>query len=367
METRKFCRALIIVLFSAFVPMAFTAAQNAERTLDDVVREGIEFHDQGRYDEAIERYLTGFAYDSTSSMLHYQIAYAWFMKREFEEVAKYGRLAMDFAVDEAEYLYAVNLYGAALDNLGDIRQAVDLYEEAAERFPDTYLIRFNKGVSLMNLGEGAGAAEAFNEAIVRNPGHASSHLYLGLINFADGSRVKSLYPLLHFLLIEPDTQRSFEVLAYLNALLGINREDEDEPENRNRQIFIPESSVDDGFAGIEFIMSLTDAIGRIPDGDDRPLLNRGLANILSITYELKQSKEEEKEGLYWEYYIPLFGDIANSPWFDLFCDYITMTEASEGQLDRLFARSDELDTFFEWIADWGVDKKPESGIFESIE
>ena len=59
-------------------------------SIDSLVKEGIQFHDSGEYQKAIESYEKAYSIDSSLAMLNYEIAYSYFALKDYPNTIKFS-------------------------------------------------------------------------------------------------------------------------------------------------------------------------------------------------------------------------------------------------------------------------------------
>ena len=166
---------ILIITFLFFSFFMFS-----QSTKDDFIKEGIEHHDSGNFDKAIESYKQALALDSKSALIHYEISLSYFSKRDYKEAINYA----DFVLKQKDkyMLQAYLTKGSALDMLGKTKKSIKLFEKAIKKEEKHYLLYFNLGINYFKIGELEKAADNFIEAIYVNPNHASSHFMLAQIH-----------------------------------------------------------------------------------------------------------------------------------------------------------------------------------------
>ncbi len=108
-----------------FTLSLFTFAQNS---IEDIVREGIGYHDAGEYDKAIATYKKALKIDSKSTLVNYEIALSCMRKGDYKNTVKYANKVLKRKEDHMTSAYVAK--GSALDMLGKTRQSIDLFEKA---------------------------------------------------------------------------------------------------------------------------------------------------------------------------------------------------------------------------------------------
>src|SRR5690606_10583198 len=108
-------------------------------------------HDAHKYEEAIAKYQEAFAMDSTSSLVHYEMALTYYHMKQFEKTIFHAKVVIDQKDDLA--LSGIIVMGSALDDIGRTKESVALYKEALEKYPNEYLLLFNYAISNLRLNQ----------------------------------------------------------------------------------------------------------------------------------------------------------------------------------------------------------------------
>ncbi len=132
-----------ITLFLALILFGFLS--QAQPSVNDLIREGITFHDRGDYDAAIARYHAALKLDPQSATAMYEMGYSFYMKNNPDSALYYCYQSLQY--DSPSYLPAVILVGSILDDQGQTAGSIRLYKKALKKYDDQYLLHFNLAVS----------------------------------------------------------------------------------------------------------------------------------------------------------------------------------------------------------------------------
>jgi tetratricopeptide (TPR) repeat protein len=329
--------------FSCFLIFIATFGQ---AKIDSLVKIGVKYHDEGRYDDAIRTYNEALLIDKNSPIVNYELSFTYFMKNDCEKSIEHA----DYAIQNGdEYLSmpAVITKGSCLDNLGKTEESIALFKNAIEKYKPNHLIYYNLGLDYYKISDYANAEDAFLKAIDLKDSHASSHLLLGYTMEKKQKKVQSLLPLFFFLILEPDTDRSkvaYEVL--MKQFVGNVEKDKNKPNQIN--ININSSSLGNEFSSAELMLSMmvaTKSVKEIKGTADESFFVENTATFFKILGEMKK---ENNEGVWWAYYIPLFDKIARSEHHETFINYISQSSNPNAK-KWLEENNDKLNRFAEWF------------------
>lgn len=190
---------------------------NAQNTdFETIMQQGLSDYENGKYEDALTWFKQAFKLNRQSNKACYHVSLAHLALEHYPDAATYSSKVINRGGEYSEDAYLVN--AGSWDNLGRHEKATRIYKQALKKWPTSYLIRYNLALSLYNNKKYAKAQEYAINAIEIYPAHASSHLLLAYIMFAQGERIQSMLPLYYFLLLEPEGDRSIAAYELLNNL-----------------------------------------------------------------------------------------------------------------------------------------------------
>ncbi|MGC4102145.1 tetratricopeptide repeat protein [Ferruginibacter sp.] len=204
-------KKIISLLLIISLGIANANAQTPE--VQDLVAKGVKLHDSGDFNGAIELYKQALAIDEKSPLVNYELSSSYFSLKNYEKAIEYADHVIDYGKDYVKDAYI--LKGSAEDLAGRSEDAVQTYKKAIKKFPDSYLLHYNLALTSYNNRDNKTAEESLQKALLIRPTHGSSHLLLGYVMQAQGSRVKSLLALYNFLLLEPNGPRTESAYKFL--------------------------------------------------------------------------------------------------------------------------------------------------------
>ena len=237
-----------LVLATLFFNFSFQLA-NAQDATNDLIKQGIELHKQGKFDEAIGKFNEVLKSDSENAFANYEIAYSLYASKKFKEAIP--RLLTAVKSSKASInVPAYSLLATIYDEGGRRQQAVDAYNEAIRINPDYPQIYYNLGIVYFGNKQYAEAELAAISAIKHDPKNASSHRLYALVTFHQNKRANALLGLCSFLLLEPTGPRAVEAYgnvqhilqgglltdAHGNTVIGVSLKDEPETGTLNNAI-----------------------------------------------------------------------------------------------------------------------------------
>jgi tetratricopeptide (TPR) repeat protein len=116
------CCIAFLLLFN----LQFAFSQNS---LEELLAKGIEAHDQGEYQTAIDYYKKALAIDKQSGILCYELALSFYLLKDYKNTVKYADKALKFTKEEQILLSAYLVKGAALDDSGNRKKSIKVYSD----------------------------------------------------------------------------------------------------------------------------------------------------------------------------------------------------------------------------------------------
>jgi tetratricopeptide (TPR) repeat protein len=156
-------KTVFTVVFLTVVNGVQLFAQSS--TIDSLINAGIKLHDQGKYSEAIGNYHHALALDSSSHLARYEMVYSLFSLGRYDEAINHSVKILAGCTDDQLIKMTYVTYGSCLDNLDKYDEAVTVYLEGINKYPDMPLLHFNLGVAFYKHGNDSGAQRCFQDAL----------------------------------------------------------------------------------------------------------------------------------------------------------------------------------------------------------
>lgn len=310
--------------------------------LNELVSQGITFHDEGKYDEAIAKYKMALEIDNKSTLANYELSFTYFITQQYKKAIKHSKIALKQSSGNQHESYIV--LGSSLDLINNPSKAIKTYEKGLSKFPNSNLLNYNIALTYYNQQDYKKAEKHVINAIIAKPTHASSHIILSAIMQDNGQRVKSILPLYYSLLIEPNSNRSLINYNSLRKQLdqGVKKQDA-----KNINVSVPFSSSSDEFGAAEMMISLLAASKYTEESKGENDLemfvktNKGIFNVLG---ELKK----DNTGFWWDLYVDEFYNLVKSNNIEAFSYYISQSTDNEEVNNWIIDNPDKMEKFTEW-------------------
>ena len=167
----------IALIFGLVASATLFAAQN---TVDELVGQGVQFHEQGQYDEAIAKYKQAEKKAPKSALVKYEMAFSYHAKHEFDKALYYAKAATKLdtkGIDENLY----SLIGTIYDETGMPDSALAIYREGFKKTPNSSNIPYNATITYMRKNNADSAYAWIKRSINNTRVHEGSYYYAGFL------------------------------------------------------------------------------------------------------------------------------------------------------------------------------------------
>ena len=158
-----------------------TANKNAiAEAVKNLVDQGVQFHEQGQYDEAIAKYKIAEKKDPKSALVKYEMAFSYHAKHELDKALSYAKAAAKLDTKGLnENLYS--LLGTIYDEKGMPDSALTIYREGFAKEPNSFNIPYNATITYMRKNNADSAYAWVKRSINNSRTHEGSYYYAGFI------------------------------------------------------------------------------------------------------------------------------------------------------------------------------------------
>ncbi|MGI4863659.1 MAG: tetratricopeptide repeat protein [Janthinobacterium lividum] len=339
-------RKLLLLLASCAIGAPALAQNTPAR---DLVKQGVQLYDEGQYDQAIAKYQQALAAEPTNDVAQAELALTYNALGRNAEAKVTCEQLLKRTPDVGPTLYVT--YGNSLDGLGEFKQAEQAYREGMKKYPDSYALYYNLGVAQAGRQQYPAAIASFQQAVVRNPRHASSHMSAGVLQLATGSRVPGVLALARFLVLEPTGPRATQRLPQLDQamLQGVSQSD-----GHNINISVAPSALSKGkkaddFGPEDLMLSMSGALTLDEKSKNKTKLEKFIDQFSSLCEVMGELSAKSSGGFVRTYYVPYFVAMQKKGFVPAFAylAHSSQTDAPEVQ-QWLAAHPNEVQVFQEW-------------------
>lgn len=322
------------------------------QTADDFMKEGIDLHDKGEYQNALLQYDQALRLEPSNHMAMYEKSYTLMALKRYDESTDLLKKVLKESKDPGVRKLCYVNYGTILDHQGEGKKSIKIYKEGIKEFPDNYLLYFNKGITEQGMNETEDAIESFKSALKKNPLHASSHNALGRL-VINQSRIAAVFSIMSFLIIEPATERSKLNMDLLNKLVmkGIDKKDD-----KSVVINFDASMLDkknkpkeDDFTGAELLFSIMAVNDKIADTLGAKTDADRLSYTLQLLIGMVDKDEKKDKGFFKTFYVPMYAEMKEKNFVTTAC-YIALSPSGKEDINQwLTDHKTELEDFYKWF------------------
>jgi tetratricopeptide (TPR) repeat protein len=341
-------RNLFLFLILALM-LAQASKLSAAEDFDSLIQQGIEEHDKGNLQEAVEFYRKALEIEPESSLGHYEIAFSLYAAGELESAKEHCKKALEYGSGR-EKLPAYVVLASILDDSGEPEKACEVFEEAVNEFPDHYLLRFNYGLTLTRLGKLDKAEEMLKAGIALEPRHPTSHITLASIYKERARKVESIFPCYFFLLLEPNSPRSplgFELLEEMYGF-GVDEKLEDN-ERTSITINMNQDVENQNLMVLEFGLSLIQSTKLTKKEDITEFQSFEARHIKFLGTVFRMDLSDEDENLIWVEYAKILKRINENDYLDAMLCYISRSKNYPEAIEWMLENDDKMKEFEEWL------------------
>jgi tetratricopeptide (TPR) repeat protein len=336
-------RNLILLIICSLIPVSAYSQVSSEK----LIRKGVSLHDQGHYAEAIDYYEQALKINPSSMSATYEMALSYLHKKDYDNALKYSTKVIN-----ANFLpLIVDAYcvkSSALAELGKIDQSVTLLNEALKRCGDEYLLHYNMGLSYFKKQDLPSAINHLRKAIEIETTHSNAFLLYAYALNDSGQWLQSFFAFHFFLLLEPNTDRSKDAFNELYDML-ITVLPSGSP------LLLPEDGIDRDRI-YEFLQQ-NKPVKDTPEA--RFAFFRAATEEISLTLSRMQSNE--RKGLLWDFFVPIYSEILSAGYMDVYCRYVSVSQIP-ASLEWWSKNTAEVDEFIAWF-EGGSDEEIEGEEF----
>lgn len=341
----------IVMLFLLPFFYHVAIAQNQEAA-EKLVSDGIVYHDKGDYKGAIEKYDQALSLNKDNLVALAEKALTLLTMQKYDEAIVCCRRAIDVHSGDKQLNSVFITYGNALDGAGKPGKAIGIYDEGIAMFPDSYMLHFNKGITLNGMKQLDEAILSFQMAVRLNPKHASSHNALARLLDIKKKRIPAVMAYARMLILEQGSERAQTNLTYMQSVLGGNA---NKTGKNTISINIDAGSLSDttsdgknkenSFSSTDLIIQMTGAL----DFEDtkKSAVEKLASKFETLCASLSETKKDNF-GFYWVYYVPYFVEMKEKKFIETFA-YIAMASSDDKKVAKwLKSHKDEVANFYDW-------------------
>ena len=351
------------LIFFTLTFFTFFAFGQNKTEAEKLVKEGVSYHDKGDYQNAISKYNKALELDKDNLLALAEKAFSLMLMEKYDDAIKCCTRAIATHENDKllENIYVT--YGNALDGLKKTDQSLEIYDEGIKKFPESFMMHFNKGISLFSQKEYEDALLCFEKAVLINPDHAGSHNAIARLEYLQDKRIPAILAYCRFFTVEPESRRAQENLEVLKTLVRGNAK---KTGKNTISINLDTSTMGDttadgknkpdNFSSAELILELSARLQLTKDHKKKNEVDEFVSKMETLASLLNDS-EQKNSGFFWEYYTPFLVDMKDKKMMETF-GYVVYASSGESYVKKwLKKHPKELEAFFIWSSkfDWKIE------------
>jgi tetratricopeptide (TPR) repeat protein len=206
----------LLFVLSIFCLTHFAAS--AQNPTNDLIKQGVDLHNQGKYADAIDKFKEALKADPDNGYANYEIAFSLYAFKKPNDAIPYLQKAVKASnakLSVASYALLASIY----DESNQPTKAIETYNEAIKIDPNYPQIYYNLGIAYFRNQQFSEAESSAIDAIKHDPKNASSQRLYALVTFHQNKRANALLGFCSFILLEPTGQRAAEAYANIQHII----------------------------------------------------------------------------------------------------------------------------------------------------
>jgi uncharacterized protein len=305
----------------------------------EVIRKGIELHDNEKYEEAMEEFLKVERNDTNYALalIEYINTCISAGKDSLAVTAAEKGIVLNSEYQASFYLYKAN----ALDNMKKYEESRKAYDDGWKRYPKNNMFVFESGTALMRQEKYDEAAKMFKKSAELNPYHPGTHLQLGVLALQQGKLVPAMMAFQFFLLLENKSPRAQKTVSMLESL--VKGEVEDDGKNKSTV------EGEDDFSDLETIIKSKAALSAKYKA--KTDLEYAVVKQIQVFLEKLEYNKGDK-GFYMQFYAPFYVELYKKDHMEPFL-YNLLAGMQVEQVDKWVKKHEsDLTRFANWATDY---------------
>jgi tetratricopeptide (TPR) repeat protein len=324
-------------------PTPLTAQQR------QLVQQGVALHDKDDYDGAISRYEEVIKENPNNSEVLYEIAYSYFMKKDYSKSLDFAYKATQFKSELLPIVYV--LIGNTYDEAGDSKKSIETYKAGIKLQPSSFLLYYNLGITYSRAEQFDDARAALKKAAGLNPKHASSQIILSSLFFKGDYKTPALLSACRFLILEPNSTRADAALQIVQKVMQAGVAPGKNSNEINIFVDMAPKKKDEGdFSSVDMFMGLAKAGNYTEKNKDKSEFQLAVDNFQSLFAFLEEAKGKDQSKFTWKYYVPYFLEMHKKGYVEPFVYYIYQRHPLPGAKDWIQQNSGKVREFLSWTA-----------------
>jgi tetratricopeptide (TPR) repeat protein len=332
-----------IFYIAVLITTSLSAIAQDQTEIPDLIKQGTQLNDQGKYAEAIDKYNQALKIDPENARANYELGFSLLASGKGNEGIPYVEKAIQGSNSISLSAACYDLLGSIYDQGHQPEKAIETYKKGIEVNPKYQRLYYNLGITYSRNKQYAEAEASAIEAIKLDPKHASSQRLYALAAFHQNKRVNALLGFCSFILLEPTTQRSAEAYGNIQHILqgGVLKDDK----GRNTIILSPKDNQENQASNLTISVTVVSGQNKKLSGMD--LLEYEFKSIFSIAGQVAEKKTDQT--FFDKFFAGYFYKLAQSDHMVAFTRLVSLSANKEAYAKWMSDNEKQLKDLDNWV------------------
>jgi len=348
---KRFSLSLLFILY--FIPAAHCQTDPPFQLVNSgkVLEEGPKLHDEAKYKEAIDLYLTVPANDTNYSYILEEMALSYLASGDSIKAIETCKKALALEPENQMSLYQT--LGNAYETADSVDKAFETYKKGSAIFPYNNKFYFEMGITYARHHNDTAALRCFSKSVMMNPYHASSHLQLAQLAARNNRFTEALLSYQMFLLLENKSNRSVSALITVENIAGGDY-------HVNPDSVVKLSTGEDNFTEIEEIIRSKSAQSEKYKTNVKLTYFKIIKTLQALNEKLEYHSSDKN---FWmQTYVPFFSALWKNDHFEGMMYYI-FSCLNTPEIEKAYSsNSGKVDKMISFVTDYLIEKMPKENL-----
>lgn len=339
----KFFSTSFLLLMSFFL--------SAQTTAPEFIAIGVQEHDKGNYDKAVQNYEKALEAEKGNEEAYYELGLTYMKMKKYDKSIECAEKLIKNKKDYVARGY--HLKGMCQDYTGKHKDAVNSFKKGTKADQGYTTLYYSIAITSNAMNDVETAKEALEEGLSYNRYHLKSHYMLGLL--MQNERAKSQLALYHYLVLVPTGQLANN--AY-NLILAQQKQGVEVKDDKSINITLNPIDEKDDFSSAEMMLSMLEASKSMDENKNKSDFQLFSENTKSFLQVLSELNEEKHKGFWWNFYVEFFSDlIKDDAMYETFTYYICQDIKSTEVETWLRKNPEKIEKLQDWVLNYDKTKK----------
>lgn len=332
-----------LILFILILTTLNVVAQD-KGSVSDLIKQGVNLNDQGKYDEAIDKYNEALKLEPDNAQANYEMAFTLLRSGKGNDgipfVEKTIKANPGLQLTAASY----DLLGSIYDQGHETAKAIEAYKTGIQLNPKYQRLYYNLGLTYFRNKQFAEAEANAAESIKLDPKHGGSQRMYALVCFHQNKRVNALMGFCSYLLLDPQNLQAAEAYGNIQHILqgGVLKD------GSGRNTIILSSKGNQENQALNLSISMAALSGQKNKLTGMDLLEYELKGIFTIAGET--SEEKTDKSFFDKFFSAYFYKLAKSDNMPAFTRLISLSANKESNTKWMNDNDKLVKDLDNWVA-----------------